>query len=44
MARDSVYIVRNTTACPNKMSGSAMAPAPSANPLNQLVMSASSGG
>ncbi|CAL5218603.1 g300 [Coccomyxa viridis] len=44
VARDSVYIVRNSTACPNKMSGSATAPAPSANPLGQLVMSASSGG
>ena len=44
MARDQVYIVRNTTACPNKLSSSAMSPTASASSLNQVVMSASSGG
>ena len=44
VARDQIYIVRNTTACPNKLSSSSASPAPSPSSLSQLVMSASSGG
>ena len=44
VARDQVYIIRNTTACSNKLSSTAMAPVTSASILGQLVTSASSGG
>ena len=40
VARDQVYIVRNTMACPNKL-GMGMAPAPAPSAAGQLVMSAS---
>lgn len=46
MARDQVYIIRNTTACPNKAGSLAMAPGPAGpigNGADKIVMSASSG-
>ena len=46
MARDQVYIVRDTRACPNKLGSRAAAPAraPAGSSISQLMNAASSGG
>ncbi|CAK0736397.1 hypothetical protein CVIRNUC_000740 [Coccomyxa viridis] len=46
VARDQVYIVRNTHACPNKLGSLATAPAraPAGSSISQLMNAASSGG
>ena len=46
MARDQVYIVRDTRVCPNKRGSRAAAPAraPAGSSISQLMNAASSGG
>ena len=46
MARDQLYIVRNTSACPNKLGSRAAAPAgaPAGSSISQLLTAASSSG